>query len=144
MQIELPVTKNFEVKYLLANMNIRHLEDAEVNGVDEDSNSPKMPLLSGDTWQILIDVDTGQIQNWPSGVAARTHYKVCDAGVYHLFDMRDEEVASKDGYVPACLAPDGGGYGDYVILDIDGQGYISNWDPSSIQDHFNDDDWWHH
>lgn len=31
------------------------------------------------------------------------------------------------GYVPDFLCPNGEGYGDYMIMEIDGGGFISHW-----------------
>ena len=36
-------------------------------------------------------------------------------------------IASIDGYVPSIMCPEGEGYGDYVIMEIDGDGRIANW-----------------
>lgn len=116
----------FEVKYLIADMSIRYWEDAEVDGV-EDSDGDLIPLRDGDCWRIKIDVDTGVIADWPSGTSAKTHYKVCDEGIYQLVSEEHGVIAEKNGYVPSMLAPGGDGYGDYVILNIDGEGTIEGW-----------------
>lgn len=116
-----------EVTHLLADMGVRYWEDASVNGSDEDDENPTIPLRSGDRWRLTIDLATGQICNWPGGFAAETYYKVCDDGVYSLLADDGSVVASRGGYVPSMLAPNGHGYGDYVILKIDGAGVIEGW-----------------
>lgn len=127
----------FEVKYLIADMGVRYWEDAEVDGV-EDADGDLIPLREGDFWRIRIDVDTGIIAGWPNGTSAKTHYKVCDAGVYRLLADDQGVIAERDGYVPSMLAPGGGGYGDYVILNIDGAGRIEGW--SFDASYFREDD----
>jgi hypothetical protein len=117
----------FEVTHILAEMEPRYWEDAVVNGEPENDDAPTVPLRSLDTWRIKIDLSTGKITDWPEGVTASTHYKVCDAGVYTLLDADGNTVARKDGYVPDMLAPSGKGYGDYAIMDIGPDGVIANW-----------------
>lgn len=125
MKFENIVKQEVEVAYLHADMGVRYWEDASVNGVDE-GDDPTIPLAEGDSWRITIELATGRIVNWPTGVTAATHYKVCDAGVYQLLDAQLIEVAKKDGYVPKMLSP-GGGYGDYVIMEIESDGTIKDW-----------------
>jgi len=120
-------TQQTPVKLLFAEMQVRYWEDAKVNGEEEDNDAPKIPLRDGEMWSINIDLATGVIAGWPDGVTAETHYKVCDAGVYHAVSEDGSRVASKDGYVPSMLSPGGSGYGDYVIMKIDGSGKIENW-----------------
>lgn len=121
------VTQEVPVKYLNASMGVRYWEDGRVNGVDEGEDNPKMPLKSNDTWEITVDLETGKILGWPEGVTAETNYKVCDAGIYRALDAERVCVVEKDGYVPKMLSPGGDGYGDYVIMKIDGDGQIENW-----------------
>lgn len=136
MKFEMLVKKTFDIKYLRAQMNVRYWEDATVNGEEDDDTNPKIPLRNGDSWVITVDIDTGQIMDWPEGTTAETHYKVCDEGFYVLKDSKGDVIYSMDGYVPSMLAPEGGGYGDYVILKIDENGYIKNWsaDLSSFEE----------
>ena len=77
---------------------------------------------------ISIDLDTGRIRDWPEGVEADVHYKVCDAGVYTLLDAEGRAVATRDGYVPDLLSPGDNGYGDYIIMEIGADGVIADWD----------------
>ncbi|MDH7801304.1 MULTISPECIES: hypothetical protein [unclassified Rhizobium] len=112
------------VRYLKADCGVRYWEDAEVNGVeDEDGN---IPCRNGDSWQPVIDLNTGKIEGWPEGTTADLHYKVCDAGVYTLLDENREAVKQIDGYVPKIMCPGGSGYGDYVIMKIGADGLIDN------------------
>lgn len=138
-ELTVPVTKQVPVKFLHAEMGVRYWEDAEVNGVGESDDDPKIPLRRGDTWEITIDLETGTIPQWPQGVTAKTHYKVCDAGVYRAMTADNEVILERDGYVPRMLSPGGDGYGDYVIMEIDGEGKIQGFKPDLS--FFEDDDY---
>ena len=126
MRVEAQVPHEFEVAAIKISAQVRYWEDAQVdNAVDVDGS--KIPLRNGDCWEPVVDLEMGRIRNWPDGVVASVHYKVCDAGVYELLDAQDRTIAVRDGYVPAVLSPGGGGYGDYIIMDIGGDGVIANW-----------------
>lgn len=114
---------------LLAEMAPRYWEDASVNGVEETDEDPQIPLRDGDLWTLRILIDEGRVLDWPEGVTAETHYKVCDAGLYRLLDADGGVLAERDAYVPPFLAPGEEGFGDYVILSIGPDGKIANWDP---------------
>lgn len=113
---------------------VRYWEDATVNGV-EDSAGTLIPFRSGDLWHITIRVADGQLIGWPSGTTADVHFKVCDAGEYWLLDEQRRRVRKWSGdYVPdAYLTPRGqSGWGDYVILKINPDGRINQWDPPAL------------
>lgn len=128
-KITITETAEHDVKFLKADCGVRYWEDGKVNGVDDDDDNPAMPFASKDGWKILIDIEAGAILDWPKGTAADVHYKVCDAGVYSLLDADRKEVKQIDGYVPSIMCPEGNGYGDYVIMKIDGDGRIANFVP---------------
>ncbi len=127
MKFSQMVKAETEVTHLIADMAPRYWEDAQVNGVDENDEAPTIPLRDGDAWKLKIDLETGQIAGWPQGTTAETHYKVCDAGIYSLIDANGVVVAKNAGYVPEMLSSDAEGFGDYVILNIDKNGYIHGW-----------------
>lgn len=129
MEIKVKKTIEVTVKTLKVKAGARYWEDATVNGI-EDSEGTLMPFIDGDYWCPEIDIDTGIIANWPNGTTAKVHYKVCDDGEYTLIDEAGNEVMKTEGYVPNCLCPKKNGYGDYIIMDIDGNGKIENWKPS--------------
>jgi hypothetical protein len=124
--IKFKETVEKQVKYLKAEIGVRYWEDADVNGT-EDEDGSLIPCRVGDSWCPLIDLETGTICDWPEGTTASTHYKVCDAGVYHLLDAEKNVVRSINGYVPKIMCPKESGYGDYVIMDIDAAGKIGQW-----------------
>jgi len=128
-QITLKTAKRIEVAFLKAECGVRYWEDATVGGV-EDIDGTRIPCRTGENWSPVIDLATGRIADWPEGVEAKIHYKVCDDGRYTLLDPNGEEVLSLDGYVPKIMSPGGRGFGDYVIMSIDGSGQIADWHPT--------------
>lgn len=129
MRLTMPMQADVEVVHLLIDIGPRYWEDAVVDNIEEMEDAPRIPLREGDRWILRIEVDTGRILDWPAGVTARTHYKVCDDGLYRLLDGNRTVLAEREGYVPPFLSPLENGYGDYVILDIGPDGRISGWNP---------------
>lgn len=127
MKITVKKKIEFEAKHLFCKIGVRYSEDASING-KEDTEGNLMPFLEHGNWNIKIDIETGQIIGWPRGTIADVHYKVCDNGNYILFDEENKEVIKYRGYVPKCLQIEENGYGDYVIIKIDSNGYIHNWE----------------
>lgn len=119
-----------DVKFLKVRAGVRYWEDASVDGV-EDENGDLIPCRTDDDWCPVIDVETGIIINWEQGKKADIHYKICDDGDYYLLDENNDVLVEKDGYVPDCLAIDDSGYGDYIILKVDENGLINNWNFSN-------------
>jgi len=116
--------------------HVRYWEDAEVNGVDENENDPHIPCRAAtELWCPEIDVNTGRILNWEQGVTASVHYKVCDECEIEYY-VGNTLICNNDGYwyCPDFLCPEDNGYGDYIIMDIDGDGYIQGWDVSLVDD----------
>jgi hypothetical protein len=127
IQIEVIQRKLISPVYLKVEAEARYYEDATLNGVTDDEEKPKMPFLVGRVWSPVIKLETGKFVDWPQGVTADIHYKVCDQGRYLLLDADLNVLVEKDGYVPDILSPGGSGYGDYIIMKIDGTGQIENW-----------------
>lgn len=129
MKKVIKVNKEVEIKTLHVVAGARYWEDATVNGV-EDEKGDLIPCRDGDYWKPIIDIDNGIITNWTKGTTADIHYKVCDDGNYYLKDAEGNTVLSIiDDYVPKIMCPGGNGYGDYIIMKVDGEGNIENWVP---------------
>lgn len=135
MKIKLMIEKEYDVKYLLAECGVRYWEDSQINGIDDTEDGENIPCKEGDYWCPKIDIETGQITNWETGKTANIHYKVCDDGSYQLLDESLKMIAKIDGYVPSFMSPKENGYGDYVIMDIDENGHIKDWE--AVFDQFN-------
>ena len=116
------------IKFLKVEARPRYWEDADVNGV-EDTEGTLIPCRKDDKWCPIIDIEQGKIINWQQGVVADIHYKVCDDGCYFLTDENDKILAHIfNGYVPEILSIGDEGYGDYIILKVDADGKIANFE----------------
>lgn len=116
-----------QASYLEVDAGVRYWEDATLNGVADESGN--MPLREGEAWQIVIDLQTGQILEWPVGNEASIHYKVCDAGYYWLLDNEKRRIAKWRGhYVPgSAFGNRETDNGDYIIFNITRDGLIDGW-----------------
>ena len=130
--------KEISPRYLHIDVGPRYWEDGEVNGKDDiewelqqNGEQPRMPFAIKDgneyRWKLTIDLENGKILDWPKGVMASVHYKVCDDGTYTLLDENNDEIESKDCYVPDLLAINDSGFGDYIIFNVDENGNIEDW-----------------
>ena len=119
------------VRFLRADVCPVSFEDAEVNGEDDSDEDTRIPCFDNGNWNILIDIKTGQILNWEKGNTASVYYKVVDEGVYTAYDNGMNDIFEKDGYVPKIMDFDDNdgyyGFGDYLGLKINSNGYIENW-----------------
>lgn len=117
-----------EAKTLQVKAGVRYWEDATVNGI-EDINGDLIPcrIEGKKDWCPIIDIDSGVITNWEKGKVANIHYKVCDDGLYIIFDENEKEITRIEGYVPTTMCPEGEGYGDYIIMKVDENGLIDKW-----------------
>ena len=135
MKVTVKKEVEIDVKTLHVNAGVRYWNDTDVNGVEDTEDGANIPCKVGDIWKPIIDLETGKIINWEIGKTASVHYKVCDNGRYYLKDADDEIILSiEDNYVPSILCPKENGYGDYIIMDIDENGVISNFLPFSLKD----------
>lgn len=126
MQTTIKVNKSVDLKYLSFTVGPRYWEDATVNGV-EDTDGDLIPFRDGDDWNVSIDIDKGIIMKWPQGTTAEIHYKVCDDGTYFLKEEDETIRLIKEDYVPNIMP--GEHFGDYIILNVDETGKITNWVP---------------
>lgn len=148
MKVTITEPREIDVKYFCASVQPRYFEDGEINGEDdipyeeqEKGAKPRMPLVVENpnakyadekyNWDIKIDLETGNILNWPQGTKAYVHYKVCDQGIYWLEDAEGNEIHKIESYVPSILDTEGDSYGDYVLLTIDENGHIEDWHKES-------------
>lgn len=116
-----------EAKFILVHAGVRYWEDATVNGV-EDEDGSLIPGRHGDEWRFKIELETGKLVDWPAGAIADVHYKVCDDGSYWLLDGDGNKIARREGYVPNTFLCHGdNGYGDYIIMKINGDGQIEDY-----------------
>ena len=129
--MKITVTKKLEVevKTLKVEANVRYWEDSEWNEKEDTEDGTLAICKDGDLWKPIIDLGTGMITNWKQGTKASIHYKIADKGSYYLLNKNNEVVASiEDNYVPAILSPKENGYGDYIIMDINENGQIADFE----------------
>lgn len=115
-------------RFLEADLAVRYWEDASVDG-RPDIDGSAIPLREGDSWRLVVDLDSGAVRSWPKGTSARVCYKVCDEGLYWLLDADSRRIARwKGSYVPdEFLSQESPGFGDYVQLSIGPDGFVSGW-----------------
>jgi hypothetical protein len=128
---------------------VRYYEDSEINGEDDISNEeqckglkPRVPCVretpnprsKDETWAWCpeIDGDSGVILNWEKGTVANIQYKVCDNCKLEIY-VDGEKKVDYDNYVPDFMCPVGGGFGDYIIMDVDADGKIGKWSTEDLQ-----------
>ena len=133
MKLEVTVKQEKDIRWLDIDAGVRYWEDSEIDGAtdndpEENGEDPTMPFAEKNSegqwrWGVRINLDNGQIQGWPAGHTASIHYKVCDDGNYRLLDSDWNIVMEgNDVYVPGCI----GEYGDYIVMEIDQDGYIED------------------
>lgn len=139
MQVKVKQEVVMDATTILVNAYVRYWEDGTVNGVEDNDDCPNMPCAvkgnDGYRWMPIIDIETGQIRNWREGTTAEIHYKVCDEFKCKVIDEKGGvhcEIKDYDGYVPDFMCPKERGYGDYIIMDIDENGYIQDWDKGKV------------
>lgn len=167
MKIKRIIKTEQDVKYLKASMGVRYWVDcnySEDNGntwnmnfPDTEEESERIKKLTpcvvtknigyGDYGylELIIDLDEGKVLNWKDGFCLHTSYKVCDDGEYSFLDKDMNEVVNitkeyKQYYVPDFLSIEDSGYGDYVNININGDGTIQHFDAMKceIEHYFND------
>lgn len=139
MKTIIQIEKEVDLKTMHVSAGVRYWGDGIVNGVEmeEDWDGEGFPCKKGETWCPIIDIDTGKILNWEPGKTANIHFKVCDCCCWYFLDADGEKVGEKvNEYVPACLCPEENGYGDYIIMEIDAEGKIREWNPKNINELF--------
>lgn len=122
------------VSYIEVSAGVRYWEDATINGAD-DLAGTMTPFRKGDNWCPVIRLGDGLVMDWPAGMEAYIHFKVCDDGEYWLLDEGRQRIAKWAGfYVPDdFLCPGENGSGDYIILTIGADGIIEGWGQPEIR-----------
>ena len=124
--------------YLEVSAEVRYWEDSKFNGVRDEAGT-LVPFRDGDLWCPIIDLESGIFLDWPEGLEAKIHYKVCDQGEYWLLGDEGQRLFKYLGdYVPdEYLCFGDRGYGDYIIMNIDGTGKIQDY----VKPVFSSDQW---
>jgi len=137
MKAMIKIEKEVDIRTVLIDIAPRYIGDGDDCDMPTD-----FPLLNAQktAWIAFVDIDTGAIAGWPKGEKRKMFVKVCDAGTYKLLDGEGNVIAERiNSYVPNGVVP--GSYGDYVELDIDENGVITNWPKRpDISAFFSDDE----
>lgn len=155
MEIRRKAVVTQQVRYLKATMGVRYYVDCEYstdngktwnkNFEDIEEESERIKKLTpcvvkkdigygaDDYLELIIDLNEGKVLNWTDGFCLKTHYKVCDDGEYIFLDKDGKEVINitkeyEQYYVPDFLSLEDEGYGDYVYLNINGDGTIEHFE----------------
>jgi len=155
MEIRRKAVVTQQVRYLKATMGVRYYVDCEYstdngktwykNFEDTEEESERIKKLTprvvkndigygvNDYFELIIDLNNGKVLNWTDGFCLKTHYKVCDDGEYIFFNKEGKEVVDitkeyNQYYVPDFLSLEDEGYGDYVYLNINGEGTIEHFE----------------
>ena len=115
--------------FLRVEARVRYWEDTDINGTPDTEKGGRVPMRVGDAWCPRIDLERGSVVDWPPGLVAAVHCKVADRGEYWLQDDEGNDIAKwLSYYVPdAYLCHGDRGYGDYIILNVDGNGCIKDY-----------------
>ena len=102
--------------------------DTLVNGINDTPDGDNIPCKFGVTWCPVIEIDTGRILNWKKGTTASIHYKLPGALGYQVADEYGEIIANTIvSSVPKTLSIGTSGYKNTIIMDIDENGVIQDW-----------------
>lgn len=153
MKVEMIKKIEVDIATIEVDTVIRYWEDTDVDGTPDinfyetkGTGEPRMPCseqvkkesdncIYSDhwRWKPIIEAEIGKIINWKNGVSARVHYKVCDEFECIFKDRQGNVIEEYEGYVPRFMCPKEEGYGDYIIMNINTEGYIDGWNKSFIE-----------
>lgn len=129
MKAIIKVKKEVDFKFVKVNVAVKYGEEDIPND---------FPFRKGDMWSAMIDLDAKKVVDWPQGQKGNLSMKVTDCGSYYLIDSEGNTVFSiEQDYVPNSLLP--GKYGDYIDLQINEEGVITNWLKNANISDFTDD-----
>ena len=134
MEIEIFKGIVVDAKYAKVHSFVRYWEDGFINGKEDNKDIPSMPFANEDFWCPIIDLDNGKIIDWPKVINASIHYKVCDECEIDCIDDDGNVICNNDNnyYVPDFLSPEEKGYGDYIIMDVDENGFIKKYNKEDV------------
>ncbi|MBX9867815.1 MAG: hypothetical protein K2Y14_12960 [Burkholderiales bacterium] len=117
--------RDVEIKSILLDLPIRYEDEDIPFNFPRRVPDPGVDYDNYDRLKLLVDISTGEIlaPKYPKDFKYFNSIKVCDEGIYILYDEQNKEVARHECYVPRCVP---NYYGDYVNLDIE-DGFIKNW-----------------
>ncbi len=135
--------KKLIVEYTDCYIDVIEFDENQCSWKDK-STIPSFVKMIGDLDEIdpdyevrlEIDVENGKLLNHDLGHKIKLYNKAVDEGTYTLLDTETGETKTIQDYVISGLDTYGNGYGDYVILDVDKNGFIKGWDSDKILSNF--------
>lgn len=148
--------------------HVRYWTDCRINGQEFDEDDPNVTsdmikdlltrwdpksetgLVAGDKLILNIDPDSGKVMNYWGEREIEMFFKVCDECSWNATTRKhngpdprnwyDEVVVEEEeDYVPDFLSLDDEGYGDYILITIDKDGFIKEWpSPNRLSDMISD------
>lgn len=118
MKIYKKVIEAVDWKYLIIRVKLRGHEGDELI-------TDEFFELEDENLNICIDVDKRKIINYKGNKPFNLHLKAVDSGTYVFKDCYGNIFYTLQDYVPNGIIP--GAYGDYIELNIDDCGFITNW-----------------
>jgi hypothetical protein len=132
--IQVIETKTKEVPYLEVTFPVDYMESFSVNGIEAVYEND-VPFVNDGMCKFTIYMLNGRIKDWKFNKSIAIHYKVVDTGTYRLLSAGFNVIASiEEDYAPEILCIDDLGYGDYINMTIDANGYIENFNNTLLDE----------
>lgn len=123
MNIRVFKLHTFDCKRVTIKSEIKFWKDSYVDGT-EDTEGTRIPFREGNIWNPTINLEEGKIEDWEIGKTANVNYKTVDGNSYEFKMDNGDSICLYNQYVASFLDPKEQGYGDYITLNIDKNGYI--------------------
>lgn len=125
--IQEEIVVDFTILKLYAGVRSWHY--TKVNNVNDTTNGDNIPCKEDKLWCPIIEIDTGKIVNWKQGTTASIYYKVNNRLRYEIMNRNGHIVAfSNKSFVSKTLCAGASGYEDDIIMNIDENGMIQDWE----------------
>ena len=127
------IEKEVDVKQITLSVLVLDWMGFEIDGIAETENEA-VPCKRDNYWEPIIDVEVGTILNWKKGVVAAVMCKILQLN-FKIIDSLGETLLCKEGIgkdgkpiqIPDTLSPGNSGWDSYIILDINEEGKIEDW-----------------
>lgn len=111
--------------------NIKFIEIYHYFESEGDPLVDALPFVNTDEYEIrlLIDIETGQIINYPEGIEPHTFHCEIDGDItYTLYDGSMKKIGKTiNDRIPNKAIPPFDGDSELLLLEIDENGVITNW-----------------
>lgn len=126
--------RSSNIAFLVLDAFVTSWDGCLVNGAIADVG--KVPLSADLKWRIMVHPDTGAVADWPKGVTASIRCRVHPSSSVTISDAANNAPLrwAAKGLPPGMFCPQlmGPATGEYIVMDIDAKGFITNWIPPCI------------